>query len=305
MSPRPSVAPALLLALAAASCSSPQSQPEAVPGRALRDGTSADVRVPERASRIVSLAPDLTQTLFALGAGPSVVGVSNACDRPAAVLADRPRVGSMVEPSLESILALEPDLVLASADGNPLATLMRLRELGATVYGVKPAAGGLAGVSERLAAIGAASGRVEAAETLVARLESDFERVGTEASGREPLRACWLVWEDPPIAAGEGTFIDGLMELVGLENACTRGDEGWPRLSREDLLVAAPQGLILASGGHGDASAELGSWARAIPAVRDRRVLRLEPDDYSRPTAELGPAARRLLELTAPWSAAP
>jgi iron complex transport system substrate-binding protein len=298
--PRLLAAPALLLALAAAGCSPSRPAPDG--GAEPLDGTGVAVAVPERAMRIVSLAPDLTQTLFALGAGDAVVGVSTACDRPAAALEGRARVGSMVEPSLESILALEPDLVLASADGNPLATLVRLRELGVTVYGVKPAAGGLAGVLERLSAIGAASGRTSEAGELVATLESQFSAVRRAAEGREPLTCCWLVWEDPPVAAGRGTFLEGLMQLVGLENACARGDEGWPRLSREDLLVAGPQALVLASGGHGDAASGLGSWASSLPAFRDDRVLTVDPDDYSRPTLELGPAAGELLELTRPWT---
>jgi len=303
LSDRPPFAPAVLLALAAVACSVPQPTSEA--GRLLRDGTGALVRVPERASRIVSLAPDLTQTLFALGAGSSVVGVSSACDRPVGALAELQRVGSMVEPSLEAILVLEPDLVLASADGNPLTTLHRLRELGVTVYGVKPAAGGLPGVSQRLSSIAAASGRQDEAGALIGELESRFEAVREAAADRESLTACWLVWEDPAIAAGRGTFIEGLMQLVGLENACARGDEPWPRFSREDLLVAAPEVLVLASGGHGEATARLGSWARALPALRSGRVLRVEPDAYSRHTAELGPAAAELLDLTGTWTGEP
>lgn len=284
--------------LLAVSCSGPPPRPEGR-GRVLLDGTGAEVRVPSRAERIVSLAPDLTQTLFALGAGRSVVGVSEACDRPAGALAGLPRVGPMVQPSIESVMALRPDLVLASADGNPLETLERLRELGTTVYGVKPAAAGLEGVAERIEAVAAAAGRQPEAERALSSWRESIAAARRAAADREALSACWLVWEDPPIAAGEGTFVEALLQSAGLRNACARGDEHWPRLSREELLVAAPQALLISSGVHGDPRESLGEWAAPLPALRDGRVLRLDGDRFLRPTLELGPAARELVEATA------
>ena len=296
---RPLAAALLAAAVLAAGCSTPTRPGPEGPGRVLRDGTGAEVRVPERAERIVSLAPDLTQTLFALGAGDRVVGVSEACDRPAAQLEGLPRVGSMVQPAVESILALRPDLVLASADGNPLETLHRLRELGATVYGVKPAAGGLDGVAERIEAVAGAAGRSAEARAALESWRAALVRAEASAADRELLSACWLVWEDPPIAAGAGTFVEALLETAGLENACRRGDEAWPRLSREELLVAAPEALLVSSGAHGDVKDSLGAWAEPLPALRAGRVLRLDGDRFLRPTLDLGPAAGELVEATA------
>jgi iron complex transport system substrate-binding protein len=267
--------------------------------RRVVDDLGVALHLPPLPRRIVSLSPDVTETLYALGRGEAVVGVSSACDRPEAARA-LPRVGSMVQPSIERIVALRPDLVIASASGNPLDTVTRLRELGVAVHGVRPRATGVRGVADAVRSIARAAGVEAEGARAASDLLERLERLRREAAGASRGRACCLVWLDPPIAAGATSFAGDILDAVGLDNACARGDEDYPRLSAEALLLAAPDWLLVATGESGPppTPASLGSWAAGIPAFTAGRVLVLD-DRYLRPTLQLADAAEDLARRVA------
>lgn len=292
------VAAALALALLSREASAAPEVSAATPAsRQLVDGLGATVQVPARAARIVALAPELAEIAQILGVGDALVGRCDTCDRPAS-LATIPSVGSIIQPSLESILALRPDLVLASSQGNPLEIMGRLRELGITIFGVAPAASGLAGVAEEVRIIGAAVGRMDEAAAVATEFEARLAALRAVTATRPRTRACLLLWTDPMIAAGEGSFLADLLDAAGADNACAvSGRVGgakmeYPRLSREDLLLARPDVLLLAI--HEASAAAFVGWGSTIPAIRDGRVIALEPDDYLRPSPALAAAAEAL-----------
>lgn len=274
----------------------------AASARAIVDGTGVRVELPAAPRRVVSLAPDLTRTVVDLGAGSTLVGVSDLCDPPAP---DVRRVGPLVQPSIEAIAALEPDLILATAEGNPRAVLERLRGVGLPVFGVAPHRGGIDGVVDGVEAVGRALGRGDAATRRVATLRRELAAVRRRAAALPRLSACGLVWTRPVIAAGAGTFLDDLLDLAGADNACRRGDEAYPRLSAEELVLARPDVVIVfgdtGEGGH--AAGVAADWGTHVSAVRDGRVVRLDADLFLRPTLQLGRAATVLAEALAPHRA--
>src|SRR5436190_1129867 len=160
--------------------------------RALVDGTGASVTLPAKPSRIIALAPELAELSVALGAGDALVGRCDGCDRPSSLDA-LPSVGPIVQPSIERILALRPDLVLASSQGNPLESLRRLRDLGVPVFGVASSAKGMAGIIEEIGTVGAAVGHQAEAEAVAAELQSRLAAVKRDAAARPRVRACLLV----------------------------------------------------------------------------------------------------------------
>jgi iron complex transport system substrate-binding protein len=238
----------------------------------------------------VSLAPHLTEIVFALGAGDRLVGVSEASDFPPEARR-LPRVGG-VAPDLELIVSLSPDLVLASREDNPAGALASLSRLGVPVLATEtpdlPAiAGNVRSIGERLGA--GDRGR---------KLARDLERrlaLVRPPPGRH-LSAVILVWADPPQAAGRGTFADDLLRRAGASNIVTR--PGWPVVSAEFLVSADCDAVIFPEQPETRAAFERAFQSGAISgmnAVRAGRTIGIDADLLARP----GPRAFDALERLA------
>jgi iron complex transport system substrate-binding protein len=293
------LAPARLRAALVVSCLVSTVLSAAPVTRELVDATGSRVRVPIRPERIVSLAPDLTQLLFHLDAGPSVVAISNDCDRPPAAVG-LPRVGPIGQPSIEAILAVEPDLVLATAQANPLKTVERLRELGVAVVGLNARGRGLAGVFEQVERVADAVGRPERGRAVARSLRERIEALAAEGGDLPSVRACALVWTEPLIAAGAGSFLADMLAAAGATPGCTSTGEEYPRLSREDLLLEDPDVLFVVTGVPESMASFDAPWAVTLRAVRTGWLRELEPDLFLRPGVELVDAAEVLRDTLLP-----
>ena len=189
---------------------------------------------------MVALAPNLTEIVFALGAGHALVGVSDYSDYPHEARAI-PRVGGL-EVSAEKVASLRPDLVLATREGNTRGPVSALAAAGVLVLTLPT--GSLDAVLESIRLCGEALGRPEAAARLVASLARRREAVRAAGANRPRPRAILLVWPDPPQAAGGGTFLDDVLTDAGAENLL-RTRPGWPVLSPEYLTTAPVEVLVL------------------------------------------------------------
>ncbi|MFZ9889858.1 MAG: ABC transporter substrate-binding protein [Myxococcota bacterium] len=218
--------------------------------------------LPTSPQRIVSLAPVLTETLFALGVGARVVGVTRFCDRPAAATT-LPRVGGFIDPQLEAILALKPDLVVAMPSLGQRSLLDRLREQGipiAVLFGDT-----LAEVRDMIAFLGVAVGEPERAAALRATLDAGLARIRDEARLRDIVpRVVVAVQSQPLVVAGPGTFADEAIIAAGGVPAVSREAPAWPSWSLEALLASRPDVIISAEGEAGAAAlrARFGVLAR-------------------------------------------
>lgn len=257
------------------------------------------VSLPERPGRIVSLAPSLTETVFALGRGEALVGVTEACDYPAAARGV-PSVGGLATPDLERIARLGPEVVLVTAEANPREVLAQLHRLKLPVFALKPE--GAAGVLASLEAVGRALGVQGRAAALVEELRGRVEGVRARVAGRGRVRVLYLVWADPPIAASGGSFIHDLLDLAGGANVVPERTTAYLRLGWEEIVARRPEVILLtahrgAGNGDGSAGPNRAPWARftSIPAVRTGRVLALPSDTILRP----GPRLADGLELLA------
>lgn len=261
----------------------------AAPAAEMTDAVGRRVTVPAKPRRVVSLAPNITEMLFALGAGEQVAGVTDYCDYPPEA-AGLPRVGGFVNPSLETVLALRPDLVIATADGNRPADVLQLERLGLPVFVIDTRS-----MSEVLAAvrtIGTLVGRESEAADLAAALAAGHSRVLEAAASGPAPRAVFLVGWSPMVAAGPGTFIDSLMKDAGATNALAGSPVRYPLLGLESLLALDPDVIIVnAADARGDISWPPG-WER-LRAARTGAVRRLEDDRVLRP----GPRIVEGLEL--------
>jgi len=246
------------------------------------DGVGRRVKVPAAPKRIVSLAPNTTEILFALGLGDKVVGVTNFCDYPPEAK-QKTKVGGMVNPSLEAISFLRPDLVLATVAGNRPETVTRLEKLGIPVFVVNPK--DLQGVLSSIEQVGQVTGRREAATLLVQRLRERVKQVMRRVAGLKRPRVLYVLWSDPLIVPGKGTFLDDLIQRAGGESISTGASIPYPLFSLEEVVARAPE-VIIVSKGHGqDDQTLLRRWRDlpTLPAVKAGRLYTIDGDLLNRP----------------------
>jgi iron complex transport system substrate-binding protein len=259
-------------------------------------GRRVELRQPPR--RVIPLAPSLTEIVFALGAGQTVVGVIDYLDYPPEART-RPSVGGGLDPNFEVIVALRPDVVLVSADANRWDTLVRLEGLQVPVFGVKTR--GVAGVFASIVRVGEVMERRTEAEAVTAAMRRRMDAVGERIKGRDRPRVLYVIWIDPLIVAGQGTVIDDLIRIAGGDNVVEV--PGFPRYALEQV-VARPPDLILLSldrGGPdaGDVLSRLPVW-RDIRAVRKGAVRVVEANVMNRPGPRIAEAVETLARLFHP-----
>jgi len=257
----------------------------------------ARLQIPPR--RIVALAPSAAEILFALGAGPSVVGVSDfAADLPDA--AGKTRVGGFA-PDLERVVSLAPDLVVVSKDGTDRAAFEKLEALGLPV--VVTVGTTLDGVLEDVIRVGHALGEDERAAALVAALTKRIAAAEALGRARPRQRAVALIWPDPPVVAGEGTFVGDVLSRAGFSNVVPKSAGDWPRVSFETLASWNPD-LVVRPDTRENAAAFARAFAdarwRLVPAVRAGRVVVLPGDLLERPGPRLVEALERLAAVRVP-----
>ena len=243
--------------------------------------------------RIVSLAPSVTETLFALNAGASVVGVSDYCDYPPEVRS-LPHVGSFLTPNLEAIIALRPTLVIGLWLSSDVRQIRALKSMGYPVLLVKD--GSLEEIDNSIEAVGARIGREIEAHHLVAQIRAQIAAVRERLAAVKSERALMLVGHQPIVAVGRGTYLDELLKIAHAENIAAAANEEWPHLSMEYIIAMRPEVILDGSMGN-DPSSSSSFWEKypTIPAVRERRVFGY-PEN---PILHSGPRVGQSLEMIA------
>lgn len=245
------------------------------------DATAARTAPRGPARRIVSLTPNTTEALFAIGAGDRVVGVSRYCDWPREA-ASLPKVGGYVDPSLEAILALRPDLVVGARGPSNRGVVDRLRESDIATY--FPLDRSLDDIYALLLGLGQRVGRSDAARTVVARLRRDRAAIDRALAGRTRPSVLLVYGYRPIVVAGPGGFADELVRASGGRNVVREGT-AYPTISLERVEALAPEVIVEARFSEHEDGASAPDWQRlpTIPAVRDGRVIVLRDERLVRP----------------------
>ena len=224
--------------------------------------------VPER---IVSLVPSVTETVFTIGGQDLLVGVTDFCDQPAAAR-QKSRVGGMIAPSLESIVALRPDLVVATTAGNRHETFDQLARLGIPVYLVNPIS--VTHVLDLIGRLGRLTDRAAEADRVVVQLRRRIEAVTERVAGRPRPRVLYVLWPDPLIVPARGALVSELIALAGGDSVTADGGLGYPRYSMEVALARNPEVIFIASHDATGSPLLRSTWGRftQVPAVRAGRL---------------------------------
>jgi iron complex transport system substrate-binding protein len=241
--------------------------------------------------RVVTLAPSLTDVVLALGAGERLVGVSRFDERPE--VARLQRVGGFVDPSVEAVIALHPDLVLAQPGPGNRRAIETMAGLGAPVL-LLPL-GTVADVLAAERAVGKALGRAEQGESLARALESTRARIRERARAERPVRVLLVYGFDPLVVAGPGGFADELLADAGALNVASDAASPYPVYSVEHALKRRPE-LIL------DAAASMAGKdrLRELPGLREARWALLSDQSLLHPGPALGRGLEELFRLLHP-----
>ncbi len=204
------------------------------------------VVVPDHPHRVICLMPSVTDTVFALGAGDDVVGISDYTKYPAAAL-KKPSVGDLIKPSIETILSLHPDLVIGVQPKGPMEVTDQLERAGIPIFLVSPH--GIAGILHSVETIGQALNRTQQADALVHSLQQRVDAVKARTKGQPAPRVFMPVWYDPITTIGKNAFITEIIEAAGGRSVTDDLPTEWPQISMEVVLERAPEALLLVRGG--------------------------------------------------------
>lgn len=227
------------LSSAAAQASTPDS-PASPAMHEVTDGYGRAVRVPVNPMRIVSLAPSLTETVYALGDQDRLVGDTDYCDYPPDAQ-KKPKVGGVINPNLEQIAALRPDLVLLSKEGNTLETVRALDTLGIPNYATDVHT--IEQIMSSIQRLADVLNVAEAGKTVTEGLQQRLDALQMKLSGVAPKRVLFIVWPDPLMSVGQKTFVADAIRHAGAVSVVD-SNQDWPQVSLEELARLQPDYLV-------------------------------------------------------------
>src|SRR5499427_313520 len=257
---------------------------EAGDRRSFTDGLGRAVSITPNPQRIISLAPNVTEILFALGLESRVVGVTSYCDFPEAAKA-KVKVGDTLQPNLEKIVSLKPDLVVVSTSSQLENLTRRLDQLAIPVYVTNPRA--VREVAASIRSLGEVTGTSERARGLAGEMENRIDAVERRVGGLARPSVLYVLQTGPLITAGRNTFINDLINIAGGKS-----------ISRETVVARAPE-VIVAPSSHGDEFVKESDLRRdfaATPAIRSNRIVRVTPDLVDRPGPRIVEGLEQLAE---------
>lgn len=250
----------------------------------------------EPPKRIISLAPNMTEILFALGLGDRVVGVTNFCDYPEEAK-KKQKIGGMSNPSIEAVVSLKPDIVVMTIDGNPKEFEERLRSLKIKTYVFK--ARQLSELPQAIREMGLSLDLKDRANSLASEMETTINKLQAKrqetsinnASLRK--KVLFIVWPEPLIVAGPGTAMDDTITLLRNENIASKAKASYPKYSIEEIIHQSPDVIIIGKGhvNMKEISSTLLKRLKSVPAVKNEKVFYVSDSLY-----RLGPRVIKGIE---------
>jgi iron complex transport system substrate-binding protein len=238
--------------------------------RVVTDEVGRRVTIPGDVERVVSLAPNLTETLYALGLGDRLAGDTDYCDTPAQAKT-KPHVGAPVNPSIEAIVALHPDLIFATTSINRRDTVDALARLHISVYATDPHT--IRGMVDSFGRMADLVGAPEKGAALVAKLDATLDSLHARLADLPAVHVLFVVWLDPLITIGQNTFIADALRWAGAESVVL-SHQNWPQLNFEEVVRLQPDYIVLAESHTGEGSRTIENL-RSRAAWRDIQAVQL------------------------------
>ena len=271
----------LLFAAAFACNPGKRVQPEGPVTRIMKDDLGRTVSLPVPVNRVVSLAPNLTEIVFAVGGGNRLVGRTSYCDFPPEAKSV-PEVGDTGTPNLERIIAVKPQVVLVSTSSQLEVFTQQLQNQNVAVFVTDPR--DLEGIFRSVEQIGEMLGQKDQAAQLVQKLRERTNAVETAVKQKPPVRVFYQVSAEPLYTIGREAFVTDLIRRAGGVSVTADVPGAWPKYSAESALAAKPEAIILPTGGSmGAANSAVTDALRQSPATLGGRVYKINDDHLARP----------------------
>jgi iron complex transport system substrate-binding protein len=275
---------AALIALTA-SCSRQDNSDSIIKTREVIDEAGRRVRVPLKIDRIVSLAPNLTEIVYAVGAGDRLVGDTTYCDYPAAAKGVA-KIGDTMNPSVERIIALKPQIVLVSTASQLEVFTRQLDAQHIAVYVTNPQS--LEGMFTSIQTLGDLFGEHDRATTLAADLRKRADAIEAKTKEAKTVKVFYQVSGEPLYTIGRDAYLTDLIRRAGGVSVTADVPTAFPRYSDEAALASKPDAIILPTGGSmGAANSTVAAPLKSSPAVLNDRVYKINDDHLSRPGPRL------------------
>ena len=253
--------------------------------REVTDEAGRRVRLPLRIERIVSLAPNLTEVIYAIGAGDRLVGRTRYCDYPPEVK-NVPEIGDTMTPSIERIIAQKPQIVLVSTASQLEAFTKQLDQQQIAVYVTNPRS--LDDVFRSITTLGDLLGTQDRAGKLVNDLRRRADAVTAAVSATKPVKVFYQVSDEPLYTIGRESYLTDLVRRAGGVSVTAEVPNAFPRFSDEAALAGRPEAIILPTGGSmGTANSTVAASLKNSPAVLNNRVYKINEDHLQRPGPRL------------------
>jgi len=276
---------AVVVCLALLSACTPGRTANNGPTREITDDAGRRVSLPTKVDRVVSLAPNLTEIVFAVGAGNRLVGRTSYCDYPpeAKAIAE---VGDTIHPNIEPIIALKPQVVFVSTASQLEAFTQQLQGQNIAVFVTDPH--DLEGVFRSIEQIGEIVGEKDRANQLVQKLRERTNAVQQAVKLKPLVKVFYQTSGEPLYTVGRDSFVTDLIRRAGGASVTADVPGAWPKYSNESALAARPDAIILPTGGSmGAANANVVEALRQSPAVLNGRVYKINDDHLARPGPRL------------------
>jgi len=239
------------------------------------DDLGNELHLSSTPGRIISLAPSITEMLFAVGAGDRVVGVTDFCDYPDEAK-KKERVGGFVNPNIEKILSLHPDIVFATKDGNDPRIVKRIKSAGIPVYVTNPR--DLEGILKDIIQISRILRVEDRGNAIVDDIKRRLAKIKGDLKHLPGKRVIFLYGLNPIIASGKGTFAHDLIQLAGGVNALGDVDISYPRIGPEEIIARNPDVIILST-----MSGESEGEIKKLEEMVGKKIYRISGDLVNRP----------------------
>lgn len=268
--------------------------------RRFTDERGRIIQVPPSPKKIISLAPSITEILFVLGLNKEIAAVTDFCDYPEPAL-KKPRIGGFVNPSIEKIVSLEPDLIIGIRDGNRAETIHRLEELKFPVYVIDPK--GFDGIITTLHRIGEIVGREDESKRITAAIRMKKEKIGSVTRSLSRPKVFFQLGYLPMITVGKGTLADDLIRLSGGRSISEDESAEYPSYNMEIVAQKNPDVIILSSmeskRDYGTLAKMWQDW-KSIPAVKRNAIHVIDSNIVDRPTPRIVQGLEAMVRLIHP-----
>ncbi len=259
------------------------------------DDLNRKIQLDNPPNRIVSLAPSITETLFFLGLGDKVVGVTRYCNFPPEAQT-KTIIGGVIDPNYEIIVSLKPDLIIMTVEGNTKESFDKLSSLGFKIFVTNPR--NFDGIFKTMLDIGKICGVEDRAISLVDSLKRELDKIKKKNIAKAKPKIFVLLSLNPVMTAGKNTFINEIIEKAGGINVAGNSKQNYPIFNREEILKVNPDIIILTDPkvGKDELLNMFPEW-KHIKAIKENKIFKIDPDILLRPSPRVVLATKIIAQL--------